>query len=133
MTKFSEHFTTTELQCPTTGNLMLQEGFIEELEILRSAYGKPMVINSGCRSYEHNEKLLQDGLPASKNSLHLIGNRKHGVNTIAVDFSKPNIFDQALIIGLALKYGWTVRVGKTFVHIDMRTKFIGLEQHFDTY
>tara|TARA_R110000782_G_C14819205_1_gene413807 strand:+ start:18235 stop:18639 length:405 start_codon:yes stop_codon:yes gene_type:complete len=133
MTYFSEHFTEEELACPTTGNLILQEGFIEDLEELRVAYAKPMVINSGCRSYAHNEKLLQDGLPAAKSSLHLIGNRKYATNTLAVDLAKPNIFDQARFIEIALRLAWTVRVANTFIHVDQRTKYTGLKQHFDTY
>ncbi len=133
MTKLTDHFTTQEMQCPTSGIVRFQSDFLERLEVLRCAYDKPMIINSGCRSYLHNEQLIQDGLPASKNSLHLIGNRKYGTDTIAVDVAKPNIYDQAILIKIALEQGWTVRVGSSFIHLDLREVYTDLEAHFDTY
>jgi len=133
MTKFSEHFTVNELQCPTSLMIKLETGFIEALETLRVDYDKPMIVTSGCRSYEHNAKLVHDGYPASDNSLHLIENLKHGIDTIAVDIMKPNIYDQARLISIALYQGWTVRVGKSFIHFDMRMKYTELKQHFSTY
>lgn len=133
MTKFSENFTVNELQCPSTGIIKTHDGFIEALETLRVDYDMPMIVTSGCRTYEHNEKLWHDGYPASKNSLHLIGNKKYRTDTIAVDIAKPNIYDQARLISIALYQGWTVRVGKSFIHLDQRKFYTDLQQHFSTY
>lgn len=133
MTQFSEHFTIAELACPTTGIIKLQDGFIDTLEEFRFEYAKPMVVVSGGRSKIHNQGLIQRGLPASEFSLHLIENEKYGTDTCAVDIAKPNIFDQARMISIALFRGWTVRVGKSFIHFDRRIDCTDLKQHFDTY
>jgi len=131
--KLSEHFTVEEMQCPTTGELKLEGDFLEQLEILRVEYGAPMVVTSGCRTIEHNDKLIAKGYPASKGSLHMIDNKKYNTDTCAVDIAKPNIFDQARLISLALRAGWTVRCGRTFIHLDLRTIYTALSQHFDLY
>lgn len=133
MAKISKHFTEEELECPTTGLLELQGGFIDHLEVLRVEYGKPMVVTSGCRSKEHNEMLIESGFQASDSSLHLINNKKYKTDCCAVDIAKPNIYDQAKLIGIALAYGWTVRIGKTFIHLDMRVAYTDLKQHLDLY
>jgi hypothetical protein len=52
MTRYSTHFTEAELRDPTTGKIALEDGFIDQLEELRLAYGHPMAVTSGCRSSE---------------------------------------------------------------------------------
>lgn len=131
--RYSAHFTVEELQCPTAKEIKLQDGFIDDLEDLRIEYGRPMAVNSGGRSKEHNDWLISIGEPASPNSLHLIDNKKYGTDTIAVDIKRPGIVDLADLIEIALKRGWTVRVANSFVHLDMRSKYTKLPRHFDTY
>lgn len=133
MARISKHFTREEFECPTTGQMQCQDGFIEHLEALRVEYGKPMVVTSGCRTNEHNEMLIEAGFPASHDSLHLINNDRYNTDTCAVDIAKPNFYDQAELIKIALEHGWTVRVGKTFIHLDMRVDYTSLRQHFTLY
>lgn len=133
MTNYSEHFTINELQCPTSLIIKLEDGFIDALEKLRKEYGRPMVVTSGCRSDEHNKKLKQDNQPAAKHSFNLMGNKGYLIDTIAVDVAKPNIYDQARLVSIALYNGWTVRVGSSFIHLDQRSRYTDLYQHFDTY
>jgi hypothetical protein len=66
MTAYSKHFTREELACPTSGQLILQPGFIEALEALREAYDRPMSVTSGCRSGDHNDWLISRGYQASR-------------------------------------------------------------------
>lgn len=131
--RVSEHFTRAELACPTTARLELEPGFLDELEILRGLYGRPMAVTSGCRTSEHNEWLIARGYAASPNSLHLIDNVKHGTDTCAVDIRRPAGDDLADLVAKALNLGWTVGLAKTFVHLDRRTQFAGLPRIFYTY
>lgn len=133
MERFSPHFTVSELQDPTTKRIILAEGFIDELEDLRVAYGHPMVVTSCCRSSEHNKWLKSRGYPASPNSLHLMDNRKYGTETHAIDIKRPSPVLLRKLILDALNRGWTVRLAEAFVHLDLRGKYAGLEPHFDTY
>ena len=52
-----DHFSRSELACPTTDELRLASGFGEALERLRVELGKPIYLNSACRSPQHNAKV----------------------------------------------------------------------------
>ncbi len=133
MTTYSDHFTVAELACPTSGQITLADGFIDDLEALRRAYGRPMAVTSACRSGEHNEWLQARGYAASPNSLHLIGNAKYGTDTCAVDIKRPAGGDLAQLIEIALSTGWSVGLAKTFVHLDRRERYTSLDRTFYTY
>jgi len=64
-----EHFSHSELACPTTDQVRLAAGFGEALERLRVELDEPIYLNSACRSPLHNTKV--NGHPRS---LHLIVN-----------------------------------------------------------
>ena len=64
-----DHFSHSELACPTTDQVRLASGFGEALERLRVELDEPIYLNSGCRSPLHNAKI--SGHPRS---LHLIVN-----------------------------------------------------------
>lgn len=84
---------------------------IPVLEDMREYFGKPVIVNSGCRCETHNRNVK--GAP---NSQHLYGNasdvRINGVPPVEIyryfDRKYPNTFG----IGLY----------NTFVHIDVREK-----------
>ncbi len=61
-----DHFSRSELACPTTDQVRLAAGFGEALERLRVELNEPMHLTSACRSPLHNAKV--DGHPRS---LHL--------------------------------------------------------------
>jgi len=61
-----DHFSHSELACPTTDQVRLSAGFGEALERLRVELDAPMHLTSACRSPLHNAKI--NGHPRS---LHL--------------------------------------------------------------
>lgn len=116
------YFSEDELKCKGTGELQLAPGFLGSLLVLRELYGRPMSVTSCCRSPEHNKKI--NGHP---NSLHLTKNDKWNTGgTLAIDVSISNYsnWDSELRESAEL-LGWSLGVGKTFIHLDMR-KLIGL-------
>lgn len=128
-----KYFQESELACPTTGVVQLEEGFADDLDELREAYGHPIVVTSACRTEEHNEWLQSRGYPASNNSLHLIDNEKYGTDTCAIDMKRP---DGVLLVKLfqtALSLGWTIGFAKNFVHLDKREKYTDLTQIVYSY
>ena len=128
-----KYFQESELACPTTGVVQLEEGFADDLDELREAYGHPIVVTSACRTEEHNEWLQSRGYPASNNSLHLIDNEKYGTDTCAIDMKRP---DGVLLVKLfqtALSLGWTIGFAKNFVHLDKREKYTDLTQIIYSY
>jgi len=68
-----DHFSHSELACPTTDQVRLAAGFGEALERLRVELDEPIYLNSACRSPMHNAKV--DGHPRS---LHLVINSHWG-------------------------------------------------------
>lgn len=46
---------------------------LEAMNAVRTAYGKPMIVNSGVRSQEDQDKLIKQGATKAKKSNHLTG------------------------------------------------------------
>jgi len=126
-------FTREEFACPTTGELEFAPDFLGSLHELRTVYNKPMVVTSGCRSYEHNAKLIQEGLPASPSSFHLISNQKYNCNTCALDVARMNGPDLGEFLFIAWSRSWSIGLAKTFIHLDRRIDNSIRPQTFYTY
>jgi len=77
-----DHFSGSELACPTTGEVRLAAGFGEALERLRVELDEPIYLNSACRSPAHNAKI--NGHPRS---LHLYDGRQPVLRFLSHDAS----------------------------------------------
>lgn len=130
MTALSAHFTVEEMRCPGTGELKFQPGFLEALEELRVAAGFPFKINSGCRTLAYNRALERKGAPASPNSFHLIGNPKYGTDCCAIDIARRSGDGplHARLMRVGFDRGWSFGLAKSFIHMDLRTRFTALPQ-----
>lgn len=119
----NQYFSEDELKCKGSGELQLAPGFLGELVHLRDHLRFPMIVNSCCRSPEHNKKV--GGHPSS---LHLTENNKWDTGgSIAVDISIEGWSDPkvASFINCAKLFGWSVGIAETFIHIDKRIQ-VGL-------
>ena len=105
------NFEESEFVCKHTGECRMSPIFLEKLQKLRNAYGKPMVVTSGYRSPEHP-------LEADKT--------RPGPHTTgcAVDIGVHGQ-DAYRLVKLALEHGFTgigvsQRMGQPrFVHLDL--------------
>lgn len=105
------NFAESELACKHTGKTGVTSGFMDKLQALRTAYGKPMKINSGFRHPTHP-------LEARKSTpgAHASGQ--------AVDIAVGPGEDAYELVRLALVHGFTgigvsQRAGQPrFVHLD---------------
>lgn len=82
----NNYFKWSEMACKD-GAIEINEeviNFVKILDEFRKWYNRPISPNSWYRSKSHNENLLRQGLPASRNSVHLEGT--------AIDFSYPAEF-----------------------------------------
>jgi uncharacterized protein YcbK (DUF882 family) len=128
MVRISQHFTEDEMKCPSTGDFKLADGFLERLEELRGVYG-PMRITSGARSDAHNKRI--GGHPRS---LHVYDNSFHNTKgCCAVDVHVLNRTQKGNLVADAWNLGFSVGVGFNFVHVDDRTRILGLPQTLYTY
>ena len=119
-----DHFSHSELACPTTDQVRLAVGFGEALERLRVELEEPIYLNSACRSPMHNAKIN-----SHPRSLHLVINSHWGAGgCCAVDVAATNGEYRAKIITLALNQDWSVGVALNFNHLDQRSRYCGLPQ-----
>lgn len=85
----------------------MKEHLLKRLDLLREKVGFPLVINSGYRTKEHNEKIK-----GSVNSAHLRG--------LAVDIQAMSGRARYDIVTAALDLGFhRIGIARTFVHLDM--------------
>lgn len=96
------------------GEYVVSPKLLKLLNKLRDQYGKPLVVNSGYRSPEHNATV-----GGVKNSQHVLG--------LAADIrpTVENMADLPNLQRLAHKLNGAGGVGyyNTFVHVDVRGKF----------
>lgn len=104
------HFSPDELRCKGDGTLRMSASFLDRLEKLRVAYGKPLVITSAYRSPEYNQKVAETGADGPHTTGH------------AVDIATSGQ-DALLILQLALGLGFTgfglnQKGMSRFIHLD---------------
>ncbi len=120
------HFSKAELQCKCgCGLAQFQTGFLDQLELLRTVFGRPMRLTSACRCADHNAKVSP---LAPLRSLH-IGDRetRPGHNgTLAVDVAVTGE-GKGDLFALAWRHGWSVGWNRAFLHLDRRGD-IGMPQ-----
>ena len=108
-----EFFNYVEFNSPDhdRSGLLMDYEFICRLDSIRRQFGKPIYINSGYRTEEHNDYLIKAGAKASPNSSHMKG--------IAVDIKCSNDADRFELVALALAHGFSrIGIAKTFIHLD---------------
>ena len=77
------------------------------IDAARKAYGKPIKVNSGFRTPEHNSKV-----GGVSNSSHLKG--------LAIDIACSDSNERFLLLGALLKVGFKrLGVGTSFIHVDV--------------
>ena len=119
-----DHFSHSELACPTTDQVRLAAGFGEALERLRVELDEPIYLTSACRSPLHNAKI--NGHPQS---LHLVINSLWGTGgTCAVDVGANYGEFKAKLITLALDQDRSDSVASNFIHLDKQSRYSGLPQ-----
>lgn len=103
----AKYFTESELSCPCCGQTNIDDFFVHWLDDVREECGFPLMINSGYRCPEHNEKI-----GSKVNSAHVKG--------LAVDISCTSSDKRFKIIEAAIRNGCTrIGIGKSFIHLDI--------------
>lgn len=108
----SEFFRIDEYKCRCgCGLCSMHDNALKSLDKIRTIYGKPMAITSGCRCEKHNKEV-----GGAKSSAHLPQKDKW---CYAVDIKCDNSEDRFKLIQIAYEQG-CVRIGihKDFIHLD---------------
>jgi uncharacterized protein YcbK (DUF882 family) len=91
---------------PGSGSLM-DDNILMMLDDVREKFGKPIRINSGYRTIEHNAKV--GGVSTSSHTKGL-----------AADISCKNSEDRYKLVALLLETGFNrIGIASTFIHIDI--------------
>lgn len=114
------YFNRSELSCPCCNQVKLAPDFGYALDSLRGAYGKAMALTSACRCEKHNTSV--GGHPKS---LHLMTGGHDTGGTCAVDVWMTDSEQRSKFVTTAQHQGWSVGVASSFLHLDLRGRFIG--------
>lgn len=110
---FHQYFTFSEFDSPDqpgSGVLMDRE-FLNQLTIARIAADVPFRINSGYRTKEHNNRLIEMGFKASPNSSHMKG--------VAADIAVHDNYERFRVISGLIEAGFArIGIGNGFIHVD---------------
>jgi zinc D-Ala-D-Ala carboxypeptidase len=100
------NFSEAEFRCRHTGKCEMKPEFMERLQALRLAYGKPMTITSGYRHWTH---------PVEVRKGHTTGEHTRGT---CADIACASSAERFALVELALQLGFTrIGVAKTFLHL----------------
>lgn len=113
MTQWSDirHFTPDEFACKCCGANEIQPGLIYKLDFIREEFGKPLVVTSGYRCPEHNQRVSTTGVSGP----HTTG--------LAADLGVSGR-DAVTVLRIAMAAGFTgigiqqKGVGR-FIHLDL--------------
>lgn len=95
----------------------------------REFFRRPIILNSACRSKEYNESI--GGHPRS---LHVYDQPYWPTcGCIAFDIARQDDEYDADLIMTFWRFGWSVGVSGSFIHVDARTVVLGMEQKFWYY
>lgn len=103
-----KYFKLEEFDCPglPDSGKKMDQCFLEMLDKAREIYGRPMRVNSGYRTKEHNAKI-----GGVKNSSHLKG--------IAADISCKSSADRFAMLNAFMQAGFKrIGVANSFIHVD---------------
>ncbi len=106
-----KYFSEDELRCQGTGQINMNETFMERLIELREKLNKPMVISSGYRSEAHNI-----AIGGSKNSAHLKGCAVDVVCSGHLAYEIVKLAMELEFSGIGVKQNGVH--AKRFIHID---------------
>lgn len=112
-----KYFSLEEFDSPDSegSGEMMDEGFLQMLDVGRDIAGFPFIITSGFRTIEYNRMLIDKGYRASKKSSHLLG--------LAADIHCDDARRRFLLIEALLDAGFTrIGIAGTFVHVDADTE-----------
>ena len=105
--KLSDNFYRDEFACPCCGVADIDPRLVLKLQELRLAIGRSLVITSGYRCQEHNDKIPH----SSKNSSHIKG--------LAVDIACANSPDRFALVALCMRAFRRVGIYSGWLHVDV--------------
>lgn len=107
--RLTEHFNRNEFDCQCrcgTGEISME--LVQNLELVRLEYGKPMRINSGIRCLEHNRKI-----GSRDTSSH--------IKCLAADIGCTNMSERKELLYILMKQFDRIGINKKFIHVDVDT------------
>ena len=111
---YGRYFSEDELKCKETGEINMQQSFVDKLNLLRDSFGKVLIVSSAFRSTEHSvEKRKANPLGSPHTSGRAVDLLLHGKD--AFDFLNL-VIDSKLMTGIG--FAQKGSRGSRFIHLD---------------
>ena len=106
------NFKASEFVCKGSGSLNMDPDYLDKLQALRTAYGRPMVISSGYRSPEYNNRISSTG----KTGPHTTGK---ACDIVVAGVDAYDLLQIAFLMGFGgIGSNQTGPWSKRFIHLD---------------
>lgn len=130
--RLTEHFFRDEFACRCgCYKLILHPGLIEQAQALRTEFGQPMHVTSGCRCKDYN--LIIGG---HERSLHICDDPQHPgqLGTLGFDVAAVDGNYRGRLFTIAWRRGWSIgwNAKRGFLHLDRRD-WVGIRQNSFDY
>lgn len=100
-----KYFDTDEMKCSHCGECKMDEHFMDMLDSLRAAVGKPLLVNSGYRCPAHDKEIKGEGNHTQGKAVDI------ACSDSTLRFS---IIRQAILLGFK-----RIGIAREFVHLDL--------------
>ena len=111
---YGRYFSEEELKCKETGEINIQQSFVDKLNLLRDSFGKVLIVSSAYRSTEHSvEKRKVNPLGSPHTSGRAVDLLLHGQD--AFDFLHL-VMQSRLMTGIG--FSQKGNRGSRFIHLD---------------
>lgn len=126
----TKYFTPDELKCKGTGVVRLANGFEEWINSIREVWGKPLTVNSCCRSLDYNKKIK-----GAKDSYHIYNHPDRSYGTCAIDLDIKGGIERREFIKMLFNHfpDASIGVNKAFIHVDRRAYYDKTDPLLFTY
>jgi uncharacterized protein YcbK (DUF882 family) len=111
MTQWTENFNSEEFECGCGCGKTANRSFVEWLQQVRNDYGEKMLITSGARCQQHNDRIAG----SARKSSHIDG--------MGADISVIYNMPRYRLVAAAIANGATgIGIYETHVHIDIKER-----------
>jgi uncharacterized protein YcbK (DUF882 family) len=108
------NFTPREMACKGTGRLVVETEFLDRLQMLRTMFDRPLIVNSGYRTPEYNVKVSKTWLDGPHTTARAVDVRVYGSHAAELIALAQGLG----FTGIGVSQGASTPFAQRFLHLD---------------